>query len=177
MYEKGLFSRVWYLLPCQPNDQLSKNISISQRKKQQRDIIRNLLSVSHWMSVFTCGRVSACSICCSFVPFMSVSVWPQRAPSLPTPTGHLLHQIHAGTSQADRMNRWSAQTVRLYVHLPSCQNRLKMWGLEEASHSAKGNFFLRRCLPSPIVHSVPVSEVGTHSNELPLCVHYDVRPV
>lgn len=31
--------------------------------------------------------------------------WPSQAPPLPTPTGHLLHQMHAGMSQPDRLNR------------------------------------------------------------------------
>lgn len=42
-----------------------------------------------------------------------------------TPTGHLLHQMHAGISQPDRLNRWSAQTVCLYA--ANMPNRFKIW--------------------------------------------------
>lgn len=54
-----------------------------------------------------------------------------------TPTGHLLHQMHAGISQPDRLTRWTVQTIRLSADM---QNRFKKMGLEETSNSAALNF-------------------------------------
>lgn len=57
-----------------------------------------------------------------------------------TPTGHLLHQMHAGISQPDRLTRWTVQTIRLSADM---QNRFKKMGLEETSNSAALNFVVQ----------------------------------
>ena len=59
---------------------------------------------------FTHGRVGDCVCTHFFVPFTPQCLFLAVSCSS-TPTRHLVHQMHAGISQLDRLNRWSAFSI------------------------------------------------------------------